>query len=636
VNGKQLLILLLYFVLICEPQAFSQYVLNGSAQTTSCNCYTLTTPTTTQSGSVWNATKINLNNPFDFWFNVFLGCSNTGADGIVFMLQPLSTSVGTTGEGLGFGGVSPSIGISLDTYQNTNLSDPAFDHISIQKNGIVNHNNDLAGPVPISSLSDNVEDCQWHRLRISWDPLTQWLRTYFDGVLRREVQVDLIGSIFNNDPLVYWGFSGATGGEVNLQQFCTALNPVINTGLAANSACANYPVQFSSQSESFAPITAYHWNFGDGTTSSQEQPPLHQYAQPGTYTVMLRIRGLDGCEKDSSKVITIGERPEASLQVFDTCYSRTPRLNYSAAGAGNVYAWLLNGVPVAQNAPPPLDQAGPGPVSLEYIVMSQFPCDKADTAQVVYQVKPIPKIDMDSSQQCTLLAFSGWQLDNATSINQWQWNFGDGNISAVQNPMHQYIQPGNYQLRVWAKADNGCISDTLYSQVVIPSALAFAGNDTTVITGESFQLNGSGNGNPLWSPSAGLSDPFVYNPQTTIIDAQEFFLTVTTAEGCVGKDTVLVRSFAGPAIYVPSGFTPNGDGLNDLLKPVYVGIKKLDHFSVFNRWGQQVFTTMDMRKGWDGTIRQLPSPTGSFVWIIKGINNLDQPFIKKGTTTIIR
>jgi hypothetical protein len=67
----------------------------------------------TQAGSVWNANKINLNNPFDFSFNVFLGCQDVnGADGIVFMLQPISTSIGSTGEGMGFMGITPSIGLS--------------------------------------------------------------------------------------------------------------------------------------------------------------------------------------------------------------------------------------------------------------------------------------------------------------------------------------------------------------------------------------------------------------------------------------------------------------------------------------------------------------------------------------------
>src|SRR5437773_4602045 len=99
-----------FFLLALGPIFFSknlfpQYILNGSARPISCNCYTLTTEKKYDSGSVWNSNKINLNKSFDFHFNVYLGCiDSTGADGIAFVLQPTSTSIGADGEGMGFEG----------------------------------------------------------------------------------------------------------------------------------------------------------------------------------------------------------------------------------------------------------------------------------------------------------------------------------------------------------------------------------------------------------------------------------------------------------------------------------------------------------------------------------------------------
>ena len=134
-----------------------------------------------------------MNDPFDFIFNVYLGCNDgNGADGMVFILQPLSANLGAVGEGMGFLGVNPSVGIALDTWQNSNLNDQSFDHISIQLNGNSNHASDLAGPVQASGNSINIEDCKWHTLRISWDPSTHWIRAYFDNVLRVQAQIDLI------------------------------------------------------------------------------------------------------------------------------------------------------------------------------------------------------------------------------------------------------------------------------------------------------------------------------------------------------------------------------------------------------------------------------------------------------------
>src|SRR5437868_13731277 len=98
--------ILTLFAAILSFSSFGQYILNGSAYKNNCNCYTLTTEKITQSGSVWNSTKIDLNTSFDFHFNVYLGCKDgDGADGIVFMLQPFSTSVGRTCEGMGLVGV---------------------------------------------------------------------------------------------------------------------------------------------------------------------------------------------------------------------------------------------------------------------------------------------------------------------------------------------------------------------------------------------------------------------------------------------------------------------------------------------------------------------------------------------------
>ncbi|RYF80500.1 MAG: PKD domain-containing protein [Chitinophagaceae bacterium] len=560
--------LLLFFVgfLLSKQVLFAQYILNGSAQKNSCNCYTLTQPTEFQSGSVWNSNKINLNNAFDFWFNVFLGCNDVGADGMVFILQPISTSVGSSGEGMGFGGVTPSIGIALDTYMNPNLNDPTYDHISIQANGVLNHTNDLAGPVRISSTSDNVEDCQWHKLRVSWDPTTKWLRTYFDGVLRVEKQVDLITTIFNNDPNVYWGFTGATGGQVNLQQFCTALDPIFAISSSNSIVCDGTAIQFTNASESFAPISSYNWSFGDGTFSTAINPPPHTFPSPGEYQVKLKIAGQDGCERDSTRTITVAPNPSANLQVFDTCFRQSPRLALSSRSNSMDYQWLLDGKT---------------------------------------------------------------QIDNATTIQTWSWLIGNQPFDG-QTVTHSFDQASSYAVKLFALAENGCVSDTVEKQISIAAAFVQA-NDTTIVKGSAAQLHASGNGNFTWSPAVGLSDPLVANPIATLNNDQDYTITVTTPEGCVAEKDIRVKVFIGPAIYVPSAFTPNGDGKNDVFRPVYVGIKELRQFSVFDRWGQLVFSTKDMGKGWER-----PGLSGTFVWLVQAVDDGGQVHTQKGTVTIIR
>lgn len=624
-------LILLAFFLLCQHLLFAQYILNGSAEKNSCNCYTLTQPSQFQTGSVWNSNKINLNTAFDFWFNVYLGCGDDGADGMVFILQPISTSVGTAGGGMGFEGVNPSIGIAMDTYQNPTLGDPVFDHISIQANGVVNHSNDLAGPVSISSTTNNVEDCQWHKLRITWDAATKWLRTYFDGVLRVEKQIDLVSTIFNNDPNVFWGFTGATGGSVNLQQFCTALDPIFTTNFTNNIACEGEQVVFTNASESFTAIANYNWNFGDGSFSTSQNPPPHLYAAPGTYQVNLKIIGMDGCEKDSTKMITIASPPSADLAIYDTCLGNTPRLNFVANNTGISFQWQVDGAPVTGNQQPSLTGLPSGNHRVDVIATSDFGCGAPDSAEAEFLILPIPASEAFLHDGCITesIQFNGVQTDTGTTISEWVWGINN-NIFTGQVLQQSFSEANDYPIKLWVKATNGCFSDTVEKVIKITKAFVSA-NDTTIIRNHPTQLNATGNGSFAWSPSIGLSSPNISTPIASLNNDQNYLITVITPEGCSAEKFINVKVFNGPSIYVPTAFTPNGDGKNELLLPVYVGIKELKQFSVFNRWGQMVFTTNNRNKGWEGN-----DLAGTYVWVINAVNYLGQPLLLKGTVTIIR
>lgn len=621
----------------------AQYILNGNAIKNSCNCYTLTNAANTQSGSVWNANKIDLRQPFDFWFNVYLGCKDAdGADGIVFMLQPISTSLGASGGGLGFAGVVPSVGILLDTWQNTEDNDPVFDHISIQANGVIGHGADLAGPVQASTINGNIEDCQWHVLRISWDPVSQYLRSYFDGELRVETRTDLVATIFNNDPMVYWGFSAATGGSNNLQQFCTALNPVFSTSLGTtNTSCDLDPILFTSQSQSFGPIQSYYWNFGDGTTSTLQNPPPKIYSQPGIYETKLVITGLDGCVSDTlRKTIVIGTKPVADFNVEDTCAGDPPRitdLSSNSIGAINQWTWLLNGSSVSGVQQPQFFDLPAGNPELGLVVRSVYGCE-SDTIRKNALLHPVPAFTTVTPDACLneLVSLTATRTEMAANITQWNWNLGDGTTASLQSPNHSYTRPGTFILKTWALSDQGCLSDTVTNTLQIIEAKAFAGNDTILLKDVPAMLRATGGSTYAWSPPTGLSDPNIFNPVVTLQNDQEYELTVTTPEGCVDKDSIYITVFKGSAIYVPTGFTPNNDGLNDLLRPRFIGISQVDFFTIYNRWGEQVYSTKQIGEGWDGRLKGLPQPVGTYVWMLKAVDAVGQKYELKGIFTLIR
>lgn len=175
---------------------------------------------------------------------------------------------------------------------------------------------------------------------------------------------------------------------------------------------------------------------------------------------------------------------------------------------------------------------------------------------------------------------------------------------------------------------------------VAPIVKANAGRDTVTLPNQPLQLQASGGTYYSWSPETGLDNPAIANPVATLTDAFdsiEYRVRVSDVNGCYGEDAVIVRVFKSTAnIFVPSAFTPNGDGKNDILRPLGVGIAELKYFRVFNRWGQMVFSGTDFQKGWDGTINGIKQPAGVYVYVTEGKDYLGKTIIRKGTAVLIR
>ncbi len=193
---------------------------------------------------------------------------------------------------------------------------------------------------------------------------------------------------------------------------------------------------------------------------------------------------------------------------------------------------------------------------------------------------------------------------------------------------------------------NGCrslVTDDMVLDVTPPIKVKTFPYDSIGYPGEMFQIlaipSDSDVINYAWSPATGLSDPTIPNPVVTVgpIGGDVLYQVITsTVAGCKGEGYVRVRVYKGPDIYMPTGFTPNGDGKNDRFTPFPVGIKEVKYFRVFNRWGQLMFSTTKIRDGWDGRLDGREQPTGVYVWMAEAITNDNKVITKKGTVTLIR
>ena len=238
----------------------------------------------------------------------------------------------------------------------------------------------------------------------------------------------------------------------------------------------------------------------------------------------------------------------------------------------------------------------------------------------------------------TPLQFTDSSAGSMFGPNAWSWDFGDGFTSTERDPLHNYLIGGDYYVKLISKNDKGC-SDTSRRKVSIEKFVPFAGNDTIIVKGVSMQFNALGGGEYTWTPGTNLSSTNVGNPIGTYPDVGTFSYNVhikSPFNQCEGDDSINVRVVQQAAIHVPSGFTPNGDGLNDLLRPFGVGYATINYFRVYNRWGEQVFYTTKFKEGWDGNWKGQAADVGVYFWVLSINNRFGDEELKKGDAVLIR
>jgi len=139
-----------------------------------------------------------------------------------------------------------------------------------------------------------------------------------------------------------------------------------------------------------------------------------------------------------------------------------------------------------------------------------------------------------------------------------------------------------------------------------------------------------------WSPATGLSITNSSRTQVRLQDEVEYKVAITEASGCVVVDTVKVRVFERPDVFVPTLFTPNGDGVNDVLRLNAVALKSLNYFRVYNQWGKVVFQTINLVEGWDGRFQGQLQPMATYTWVLSGIDKNGKVIRRSGSVTLAR
>ena len=220
--------------------------------------------------------------------------------------------------------------------------------------------------------------------------------------------------------------------------------------------------------------------------------------------------------------------------------------------------------------------------------------------------------------------------------NQIQWYRNDVPIGAAVASRYRVTQSGDYAASL--ANDLGCRLKTRTQTVFIDQAkpaIRYPVQYAETNMPQPIQARSFGE-SVLWDPAVFLNDPALLRPSFTGDEDQLYTIRIETNTGCVTIDTQLVKVVPRADIFVPTAFTPNQDGKNDLLRPVLMGMKELVYFRVFNRWGELVYETKTPFEGWNGMFRGKPLPPETVVWIAEGIGANGRTYRRKGTCTLIR
>jgi gliding motility-associated-like protein len=255
-----------------------------------------------------------------------------------------------------------------------------------------------------------------------------------------------------------------------------------------------------------------------------------------------------------------------------------------------------------------------------YQYSNAFGCASADTLHLTIAQKP--ELGTDIADTICFGASVNLETYFPTTNFSDNWTFQQTPINSIQH----VTASGMYQLI--RLVTSGCADTANINLVVLPKVLANAGPDGIAAINYPYQLIGSGAGQYSWEPSSVLNDPNIVNPIATIQTNTSFVLTVTNDAGCSETDFVNIKAMEGPQVYVPTAFTPNGDRLNEKIKPICVGISRFDYFRIFDRFGKLIFETNNIGEGWDGYYKGKRQSSGNYISTVKVKDVTGKEYIK--------
>lgn len=281
-------------------------------------------------------------------------------------------------------------------------------------------------------------------------------------------------------------------------------------------------------------------------------------------------------------------------------------------------------------------QAGVYRLLLKYTTVDN--CIDSVGKTITVYAPPKPNFEVENPCENTNTKFTNTTPAIPGSIINFTWNLGNATPSFNSiNATNSFTKSGPYFISLKAATVECPIPIELQQRVsilaappgrkkTINTAIAVPTTLETINKGISYK----------WAPTTNLNDPLIGNPLFSGPASSKYLVEIINQSGCNIVDTIEVKLFDKISILVPSAFTPNGDGKNDRLSPILVGIDQLEYFRIWNRWGVLIFETKTTKPGWDGTINGVRQETGTYVWEAAGLGIGGALVRQQGLFTLLR
>jgi gliding motility-associated-like protein len=383
--------------------------------------------------------------------------------------------------------------------------------------------------------------------------------------------------------------------------------------------------------------STYNWYFGDGEVSSQINP-VHSFLSAGSYTVKLVATATGGCQDSTTHIVTVHGNPTVTAN-NDLTLCRDKSIQLQAAGA-QLYEWTPAQGLSCDDCPNPV--ATPL-TTATYIVkgINNFGCPGYDTVAITVfqpiQINASPDAVICAKQSINLLA---------SGADSYIWSPAQSLSSAVvADPVATPAVTTQY--RVIGFDGHNCFTDTAYVSITVnPVPTLQLGPDLTLPTGTIHPFNPVTTKGPIvlwqWTPATNLSCNNCPDPSATVKNDITYYTLIENIYGCTAIDSVNIKTFCeGSQVFIPNAFTPDGDGINDILMVRAKGVEVVRSIRIFTRWGELIFEKTNFPPntssyGWDGKIRGVTAPAEVYVYTAEVTCDNLQTYTYKGNISILK